>query len=106
MPSAAERGCQREAIIVQPHFVERLLLVIRESSGSISLTELSSSFSGEAVSSADLIIEAIIESIKIKRDLFGFLDGKASRGCIFASNTSSLSIKDIAEACSPERQAR
>ncbi|GHJ89583.1 hypothetical protein NliqN6_5985 [Naganishia liquefaciens] len=61
---------------------------------------------GEAVSSADLIIEAIIESIKIKRDLFGFLDGKASRGCIFASNTSSLSIKDIAEACSPERQAR
>ncbi|KAJ9116793.1 hypothetical protein QFC24_006688 [Naganishia onofrii] len=61
---------------------------------------------GEAVSSADLIIEAIIESIKIKRDFFGFLDTKAQAGCIFASNTSSLSIRDIAEACSAERQAR
>ncbi|KAJ9111604.1 hypothetical protein QFC22_006475 [Naganishia vaughanmartiniae] len=61
---------------------------------------------GEAVSSADLIIEAIIESIKIKRDFFGFLDGKANARCIFASNTSSLSIRDIAEACSAERQTR
>jgi len=29
------------------------------------------------VKDADLVVEAIIESIKIKRDLFGFLDGKA-----------------------------
>jgi 3-hydroxyacyl-CoA dehydrogenase len=71
------------------------------------LPTLTPSFrSGEAVSSADLIIEAIIESIKIKRDLFGFLDSKANQRCIFASNTSSLSIRDIAEACSAERQAR
>jgi 3-hydroxyacyl-CoA dehydrogenase len=29
------------------------------------------------VESADLVVEAIIESMKVKRDLFGFLDGKA-----------------------------
>jgi 3-hydroxyacyl-CoA dehydrogenase len=32
---------------------------------------------GKAVESADLVVEAIIESMKVKRDLFGFLDSKA-----------------------------
>jgi 3-hydroxyacyl-CoA dehydrogenase len=32
---------------------------------------------GKAVENADLVVEAIIESLKVKRDLFGFLDGKA-----------------------------
>ena len=31
----------------------------------------------KAVEDADLVIEAIIESLKVKRDLFGFLDDKA-----------------------------
>lgn len=33
--------------------------------------------SEKAVAESDLVVEAIIESIKIKRDLFGFLDKKA-----------------------------
>lgn len=33
--------------------------------------------SGEAVKDSDLVIEAIIESLKVKSDLFGFLDTKA-----------------------------
>lgn len=32
---------------------------------------------GEAVKNSDLVIEAIIESLKVKSDLFGFLDTKA-----------------------------
>ena len=32
---------------------------------------------GEAVKNSDLVIEAIIESLKVKSDLFGFLDSKA-----------------------------
>nr|XP_018260835.1 3-hydroxyacyl-CoA dehydrogenase [Kwoniella dejecticola CBS 10117]OBR82993.1 3-hydroxyacyl-CoA dehydrogenase [Kwoniella dejecticola CBS 10117] len=60
----------------------------------------------KAVHDSDLVIEAIIESIKVKRDLFGFLDEKAKAECIFATNTSSLSVKEIAESCSTERQAR
>ncbi|WOO82342.1 Hydroxyacyl-coenzyme A dehydrogenase, mitochondrial [Vanrija pseudolonga] len=59
----------------------------------------------KAVADSDLVVEAIIESIKIKRDLFGFLDKKAKPSAIFASNTSSLSITEIADATSKERQA-
>jgi 3-hydroxyacyl-CoA dehydrogenase len=31
----------------------------------------------KAVENADLVVEAIIESLKVKGDLFGFLDSKA-----------------------------
>ncbi|WVR00151.1 hypothetical protein IAU59_007293 [Kwoniella sp. CBS 9459] len=61
---------------------------------------------GKAVQDADLVVEAIIESLKVKRDLFGFLDTKAKESCIFATNTSSLSVKEIAEACGKDRQEK
>ncbi|WRT70189.1 uncharacterized protein IL334_007183 [Kwoniella shivajii] len=61
---------------------------------------------GKAVQEADLVVEAIIESIKVKRDLFGFLDTKAKADCIFATNTSSLSVKEIAESCGKERREK
>lgn len=51
----------------------------------------------EAVKESDLVIEAIIENVGIKQELFKFLDGKAPSDCIFTSNTSSLSIKDVAK---------
>lgn len=57
-----------------------------------------------AVKDADLVIEAIIENVGIKKDLFGFLDSKAPKDALFASNTSSLSITDVAEAVSAQRQ--
>lgn len=62
--------------------------------------------SEEGVKEADLVVEAIIENMKIKQDLFAFLDSKAPASCIFASNTSSLSISEIASAVSKERQAK
>jgi hypothetical protein len=60
-------------------------------------------FSAEAVSSSDLVVEAIVENLEIKRDLFGFLDRNANSHCMFASNTTSFSIGDIAVACSADR---
>ncbi|KAK2715155.1 hydroxyacyl-coenzyme A dehydrogenase, mitochondrial-like [Artemia franciscana] len=50
-----------------------------------------------SVATADLVIEAIIENVEIKRKLFSSLDKAAPSHTIFASNTSSLPIKDIAE---------
>lgn len=44
----------------------------------------------------DLVVEAIIENIDIKRETFSTLDGIAKPGAIFASNTSSLTITEIA----------
>ncbi|KAJ0033734.1 hypothetical protein NQD34_000841 [Periophthalmus magnuspinnatus] len=49
-----------------------------------------------AVQSTDLVLEAIVENLKIKQDLFGALDKVAPEHTVFASNTSSLPITDIA----------
>lgn len=51
-----------------------------------------------------LVIEAIVERLDIKRDLFSQLEAIVSANCILASNTSSLSITAIAAACKqPQR---
>ncbi|KAM7419371.1 hypothetical protein PAMA_016481 [Pampus argenteus] len=48
------------------------------------------------VQGTDLVLEAIVENLKIKQDIFGGLDKLAPAHTIFASNTSSLPIADIA----------
>ncbi len=55
---------------------------------------------GEAVSGADLVIEAAPESIELKETIFGEVDANAPGHAILASNTSSLSIGRIAGAVS------
>jgi len=54
----------------------------------------------EAVAEADLVVEAVLEDLQVKRDLFGRLDAAAPPSAILASNTSSLAIGDIAAATS------
>ncbi|MBL4715629.1 MAG: 3-hydroxybutyryl-CoA dehydrogenase [Bacteroidia bacterium] len=48
---------------------------------------------------SELIIEAIIEDLTVKKKLFSELEKKVNSTCILASNTSSLSIASIAAAC-------
>ncbi|GAA5927231.1 hypothetical protein JCM3775_002486 [Rhodotorula graminis] len=60
----------------------------------------------EAVSSTDLVVEAIVEHLQTKQELFRRLDDVAPKEAIFASNTSSLSITRIAETCSEARRTR
>jgi 3-hydroxyacyl-CoA dehydrogenase len=45
---------------------------------------------------ADLVIEAVFETMAIKKDVFAKLDKTAKKGAILASNTSYLSIDEIA----------
>jgi 3-hydroxybutyryl-CoA dehydrogenase len=52
----------------------------------------------EAVSNADLIIEAAPENVELKKALFREVDGYAPSHAIVASNTSSVSITEIASA--------
>jgi 3-hydroxybutyryl-CoA dehydrogenase len=54
----------------------------------------------------DLIIEAIIENLDLKRDTYRQLDELCKPETIFASNTSSLSITEMMSATRPERQKR
>ncbi len=58
----------------------------------------------EEAAAADLVIEAVPERMLVKQLVFEELSRFAPEGCIFASNTSSLSIGEIATATDrPER---
>jgi 3-hydroxybutyryl-CoA dehydrogenase len=52
----------------------------------------------EDLKDCDVIVEAIIEQLPAKRELFAALDGLCPAATIFASNTSSLTITEIATA--------
>ncbi len=49
-----------------------------------------------AVREADLVVEAAPESLELKRRIFADVDASAAGGAILATNTSSLSIAEIA----------
>ena len=52
----------------------------------------------------DFVVEAVVENLDVKRDLFRQLDRIVKAGVILASNTSSISITEIAAATErPER---
>lgn len=51
---------------------------------------------------ADLVIEAIFENLDVKRDLFSKLNAVCGPATILASNTSTLSITEIASGCGRE----
>lgn len=53
----------------------------------------------EGLGDCDLIIEAVIEDLEIKKNIFTELEMYVSEECILATNTSSLSITSIASAC-------
>jgi len=52
----------------------------------------------------DLVIEAVFEDFEIKREVFSILDNVCDENTILASNTSSLSVNDLARATNrPDR---
>jgi 3-hydroxybutyryl-CoA dehydrogenase len=54
----------------------------------------------EELGDADLVIEAVVENMDLKKQVFRELDAIARPGVVFASNTSSLSITEMASATS------
>ncbi len=54
----------------------------------------------QALADCDLIIEAVYESMDVKKEIFGKLDGICKPGAILASNTSYLDIDEIAASTS------
>lgn len=52
----------------------------------------------------DMVVEAIVEDLGAKQQAFAGIEKTVAPGCVFATNTSSLSIAAIAAACAhPER---
>ncbi len=57
-----------------------------------------------AARGADVVVEAVPEKLELKRSIFAKLDAVCASDALLATNTSSLSITKIAEACKhPER---
>ncbi len=52
----------------------------------------------EAVKDADLVLEAVVEDLVVKKKVFNTIGEHAPDHCIIVSNTSSMSIKSMAEA--------
>ncbi len=50
----------------------------------------------EAIGQADVVIEAVFETMDVKRDVFTRLDAVAKPGALLASNTSTLDVDQIA----------
>jgi len=59
-----------------------------------------------AAAESDLVCEAVAENLNLKVGLFKSLDATCKADTIFATNTSSLGVKEIAEGCSEERKAK
>ncbi len=52
---------------------------------------------GKGIARADVIIEAVVENLEIKRKIFADVEAKASKTAILATNTSSIELERIAE---------
>ena len=59
-------------------------------------SRLTGSTRPEDLRDCDVVIEAVVEDLKVKRETFARLDGILKPGAILASNTSSLSITEMA----------
>ncbi len=60
------------------------------------LGNLSGATSYDALSGCDLVIEAIVENVEIKKQAYGQVEAVVGSHCLIASNTSSLCITELA----------
>ncbi len=108
--ACAGAGCEVQLVDADPEALTRALATIEDSlqrlvrkgvldEGSIERTlgnvhpadDLAS-----AVAAADVVIEAVTEDLDVKRSLWQYLAAHARPGTLLASNTSSLSVTEIA----------
>jgi 3-hydroxybutyryl-CoA dehydrogenase len=106
---AAQSGCQVTVREVSPQLVEKGLQSVEKNlqravdKGTLSAADrdqvrshLRGTTNLEDLKDSDLIIEAIIEQLPAKRELWTALDKICPPQTVFASNTSSLSITEMA----------
>jgi enoyl-CoA hydratase/3-hydroxyacyl-CoA dehydrogenase len=113
----AQEGLSVVMVDIKDEFVERGMNMIRETLQQAvdrkilqpaQVEEIIGRIHGTAnlgdVKDCDLVIEAIFEDLKIKKDLFNSLDDICDEKTIFATNTSSFSVDEMArETKRPDR---
>ena len=71
---------------------------ISEAEGARRLALLTPSLRIQEIAGADLVIEAVFETMAVKKEVFAKLDAAAKPGAILATNTSTLDVDEIARA--------
>jgi 3-hydroxyacyl-CoA dehydrogenase len=115
--TAAESGLQVVSVDQNAAAVEKGLKAMRESLVKIGskkgngeayaaevLSRHTSSTSLSAVRDCDVVIEAVVENLEVKKALFRALGQECGAGTVLASNTSSLPITAMAEASGRPRR--
>ena len=105
----ATAGFDVELIDAKPEFVERALANIGKNLDRVAkkqswapeqapaiLARIKGSASLDAASKCELVIEAVSETFALKKSIFEQLDKATPAGTILATNTSSISITEIA----------
>ncbi len=101
-PEMLEKAKERIAASLQ-RWVERGRVTKEQADATLSRIKYTGNLS-EAVSGADLVVEAVPESLELKRSILRDVFANAPDGAIFASNTSNIRISDIASGASrPDR---
>ena len=85
-------------------FVAKGKLTSEDAAGA--LGRLTTATDLEAGRDVDMVIEAIVENLAVKKDLFAKLDSACSERTLLLTNTSSLSVTDMANATGPDRRAK
>ena len=110
---AACAGIEVVMIDIQQDFVDRGVSTIEKSLAKLVSKErmtqedadaarsrISTAIDRSACADADLVVEAVPEILDLKLSIFSELDGICKPDCILATNTSSISISEIAAATS------
>lgn len=107
----AQKGCEVIVRDIKEEFVDRGIAGITKglekqvAKGKMTeevkeeiLSRISGTTDMNLAADCDLVVEAAIENMKIKKEIFAELDGICKPEAILASNTSSLSITEVASA--------
>ncbi|MDB6092563.1 MAG: fadB [Verrucomicrobia bacterium] len=105
----AARGYEVVLRDVKPEFVERGLAVVRgvfdeavarkkmtPETAATGLARVKTTTAWDGFDDCDLVIEAIVENVAAKQDLFAELSRVVRPDCVLASNTSALPIEELA----------
>jgi len=99
--TAAQNSFEKIEIILE-RLVKKNKLQQKDANSAYSRIKIAGSL--KEFNNCDLVIEAIIEDLTIKKELFKNLEQLCKPSCLLATNTSSISITSIASACkSPDR---
>ncbi len=93
----ARRGWEIQRNNLQKFFVDRGKMTAGELEAILGRIKTTANIAA-AVSQADLVIEAVFESMELKKTLFKEVAGLVKKDAVLASNTSTLSITEIASA--------